>query len=226
MRVAVITCNAYRDALKPFFELFRRFWPNCKCQISLVTDHLNYRSDVPSNVQVCEYGKTWCGNFGQFAKENPEEPILMLQDDFWLNAPANEDLIMQGLELLKDNVGAVRLYPCPGADFYFDDEPFGGVYRSSRYFISCQATIWDPQFIQEIAQCDRTGLARDFELDGTAWAQRYSSRDVMAFRRDQKEWPINYLCTAIVRGQYLPSAKELCDKYSIVADFSRGFAAA
>ncbi len=226
MRIAVITCEAYRDTWHPFFQLFRRFWPDCQFPISLVTDSCSDRSMIPDDVEVRAYGKTWCGNFGAFALEHFAGPILMLQDDFFLNAPVNLELIHRGINLLRGNVGAVRLYPCPGADSSAGDAFFGPVDRGNPYFVSCQASVWDPGFVQQIAANDRTGLARDFELDGTLWARRHSSRDVLAFRREKQPWPISYMCTAIVRGKYLPEAKALCDKYSITVDWSRGFQAA
>ncbi len=224
MRIAVITCNAYADTLRPFFELFRRFWPNCKHQISLVTDHLEYRSAAPSNVQVCEYGSTWCGNLSEFCKDNPGEPVLMMLDDFWLNAPVDVDLVYAGLEQMEEkNAGCVRLYPCPGPDEEYGDSHFGIVPRGARYRVSTQAALWRPSYLQQIAQQYQTPW--EFELGGSVFSDSLPE-PVLAFKRELQPWPVSYY-GALRHGQWAPGVKPFMETMRIDVDWNRrGFQAA
>lgn len=148
---------------------------------------------------------------------------MVFQEDFFLNAPVNQPLIDHALKLMeRDNVGAVRLYPCPGANEEIGDPYFGRVTRHTAYRTSCQATIWKPGYLHAIAS--RFNTPSEFELQGSAWASSHLPAEVLAFKRDVQPWPIEYLCSAIGRGLWSQDAKKLCDTHGIEVDWSfRGF---
>ncbi len=224
MRIAVVTCDAYADTWIPFFALFRKFWPDCKFPVSLVTDACTDRSDIPNDVQVCAYGKDWCGNLGQFAKDNPSEPSMLFLDDFWLNAPVNTDLIQRGIEQMeKTKAGCVRLYPCPGPDEDYGDPHFGIVSHGARYRISTQAALWRPSYLRQIAEQYKTPW--EFELDGSVYSDSLPD-PVLAFKRELQQWPISYY-GAVRHGQWAPEVKPFMESIGIDVDWShRSFQAA
>lgn len=224
MRIVVLSCHAYRDTWKPFFSLFRKFWPNCRYPIHLVSDSIE-ESDEICGIQPFPTGTAnWCTSFSMFAEDYSEDPILMLQDDFFLTRPVNSELVQRGLSLMNGHIGAVRLYPCPGAEMDSEGtEYFGTIPHGFPYRVSCQASLWNPGFIRDICAQDRVVSARDFELNGGPWADQHSPFEVLAFRRDITPWPLEYLCSAISRGKWDPDAKRLCDLHGIDVDWSRGF---
>lgn len=211
MRVAVISCWKYADAQEPFFALFEKFWPNCPYTTELV-------SDIESQPLP------WCRVVETLVVQE-KESILLLQEDFFFNAPVNQNLIERGLEQMKArNAGCVRLYPCPGGIDDYGDPHFAIVPRGTRYRISCQAAIWNPSYLYKIAS--RFNTPQEFELQGTVLSNDLPE-EVLAFKRDVQPWPLSYECTAIVRGKWTQGAKKLCDEHQIVVDWSRrGFQAA
>lgn len=202
MRIAVISCEAYRDAIKPFFALMDRFWSDRPYPLTLYTD-------AP--------GESWCSVVARCAQKS-DDAVMILQEDFFLSAPVNQPLIDHALEQMKArNAGMVRLYPCPGADEDYGDPYFGIVKRGSRYRISCQASIWRSDFLYAIASQFNT--PQEFELMGSGLSDALPS-EVLAFKRDVKPWPLEYLCTAIVNGKWSQGAKQLCDSLDIEVNWS------
>lgn len=223
MHIVIVSCYAYRDCWKPFFALLQKFWPDRKYPTRLVTDGIedsDYRY-LPKDitVHVGQRGKAlWCQTLANGIKDITE-PVMVLQEDFLLNAPVRQHLIDRALEQLKERkAGSVRLYPCPGGIEEYGDPHFAIVPKGTQYRISCQATIFDPKFLYDIAIGFHA--PHDFELLGTPLADSMP-QEVLAFKRDVEPWPLEYLCTAIARGKWDPDAKRLCDLHGIENDWSR-----
>lgn len=208
MRIAVITCESYRDAWAPFKELFAKFWPDCPYWIDF------YSNQVES--------ETWCQVVERCAQAAGDEPTMIFQEDFFLTVPVQHTLILRGLQLLKsENAGCVRLYPSPGADTEIGDPYYGIVSKGTPYRISCHASIWDPHYLSAIAsQCRDHGEAGDFEHGGTQIAETID-RHVLAFKYNVRPWPLDYLASAIARGHWNPDALKLCREHGIVLDSKR-----
>lgn len=222
MRIVVASCDAYRDVWPAFFQLFEKFWPNREYFTDLLVDHWSDASAVPSGVALMSFGGNWCQRLAQRAASCPEDEILLLQEDFLLTAPVNVVLIEEALTLLEDNpkLGAIRIYPCPGARPGFGE--FGYIERSEAYRTSLQATIWRTGYLHAIAEHSPSGSASDFEIEGGAYAATLP-QEVMAFREGRLPRPLEYLCTGVVRGKFLPDVKKLCEENGIEMDYSRGF---
>ncbi len=203
MRVAVVSCWKYRDAWPPFSALYKQFFP------------LGPTPQFFSDDNELTWGQVAVNAAGQ-----TEETVLILQEDFFLNSPVNFDLVQRGLAILtvRPNVGAVRLYPCPGATETSNDTYFGQVARHSAYRTSCQATIWKPAYLKAIAE--RYNTPAEFELQGSPWASENLPQEVWAFKREVQPWPISYFCSAISRGKWEPAALEFCRQQGITVDTS------
>jgi hypothetical protein len=223
MRIAVISCAAYSDAWHPFFELLKLFWPNHP-PTTLITDEvLGLQESGGADSVFIEQGKgqsSWGPRLGVFASQCANDPIVLFQEDFLLNAPVLTHLVDYGLaQMIKKNAGCCRLYPCPGADFDYGDPYFGLVKPYTPYRISCQVAIWRPDYLEDIA---RGSLGpSDFEIFGTQYASTRLTDPVLAWKRETEPWPMRYLCSAIGRGLWSQDAKRLCEKYGIEVDWSR-----
>ncbi len=225
MKIMVVSCEKYSDAWKPFFELFKKFWPDCPYETWLVTDcdvdKVPWDLVLPGvGVSAGGSHRSWCGVVEEFVRVFcNSEPVLMLQEDFFFSGPVHQDLIDQALELYGlVKAGCVRLYPCPGPNEIADDCNWGIVHRGQPYRISCQAAIWRPSYLQQIASQFKT--PQEFELQGTPYSCTLPD-NVWSYGRDRERWPINYICTAIVRGVWQKGAKDLCDAHGIQVDWSK-----
>lgn len=210
MRIAVITCEAYRDAVAPFTALFHKFWPDCPYP-------LTFHKEVHMN-------ETWCTVVTRCAQES-NEPILMLMEDFFLTAPVRQDLIVKADAILASylRVGCVRVYPSPGPPLdNFTDVEFRTIPRGSVNRISCQAAIWRPDYLLRVAlgSMGTTGEAGDFENLGTPFAETQPDI-VMSVKRNVTPWPLEYISSAISRGLWNPDAIKLCAEHGIDLDLSR-----
>lgn len=206
MRIAVPTCEAYRDCWAPFQTLFDKFWPACPYPVI-------FYSATPD--------EPWCATVKRIAKES-STPVLLMQDDFFLNSPVNAGLIRHGWgELENRKAGCVRLYPCPGGIEEYGDPLFAIVPRGTTARISCQAAIWSPGFLDDVAQGASwtTGEAGDFENLGSPFADGLEP-EVLAFKREINPWPMSYISSAISRGEWNPDALALCERLNIPVDRS------
>lgn len=207
MRIAVITCTAYKDAWQPFRALFAKFWPDCPYDLQFWPDR---------------HGETWCSVVMRCAEAWSDQPILMLMEDFYLTDPVEMSLVRHGLfQLANEKAGCVRLYPCPGGTEDYGDPFYAIVPRGSVGRISCQAAIWNPAFLYDVARgaMRTTGTAGDFENLGTPAADELDA-PVLAFKRELTPWPMQYLASAISRGLWEPDAIRLCEKHGIPLDRS------
>lgn len=228
MRIVVPSCWAYRDCWIPFFRLLDHFWPNHP-PVFLLTDYYYDNSihpKVPATICVTpgDGPESWGPRLASFARTYGPDEILMLQEDFLLSAPVNQERIDHALEQFHSrSAGSVRLYPCPGSDEDYGDPFIGIVRRNARYRISCQATIFRPRFLEILARTFHT--PRAFELQGTEYASLYLTDEVLATKRESRPWPLEYLCTAVIGSRWNPDAKRLCDSMGIENDWSlRAFA--
>ncbi len=211
MRVAVISCYKYRDAWAPFFALLKKFWPSCTYPVDLVTDGV-----TEEKANACQ--SSWCKILTSYLDAYPDVPILLMLEDFFLSAPVQPSLINKAVDqLYKLNAGCVRLYPCPGGTQDYGDAHFAMVPKGDAYRISTQAAIWQPSYLKAIAGNFKTPW--EFELDGTPLSN-LAIEPVLAFKRDVKPWPLEYLCTGITRGEWEPDVKKLCDSAGIKVDWS------
>lgn len=222
MKIVVASCWKYRDAWKPFFGLLEKFWPTRPYPVELLTDRFdgNYEEINGALVTVADKDYGWCGNLSAYARAAAatEGSLMVMQEDFLLNAPVNEHLIEKGLQQLEERKAAmVRLYPCPGGDIPYGDKWYAEIPKGTRYRVSCQATIWNPYFLAGIAgQC---ATPADFEIRGSELSGDYME-PFLAFRRDVQPWPLSYICSAISRGKWEPDALEFCRQQGIEVDTS------
>ena len=215
MNLAMISCEAYSDAWPPFFALLDKFWPDHP-PVTLITDRVPSEAILPrSCAAFCVGNLSWCGILEAYALFQTK-PFLLLQEDFFLTANVKTELVAAALAQMGPNIGGVRLYPCPGGGVSLESDRRIGIAAQS-YRISCQATIWRPQFLAELLSSIGPGSAADFELKGSVICQG----TMLAWMRECHPWPIEYLCSAITRGKWTPDAKKLCDVHGIPVDWSR-----
>lgn len=230
MRIAIITCYAYRDAWSACLALLDKFWP-AHPPVAILTDDMEsfrFACKVEPKVFVGPK-RTWCERVAVYAgnASASEGPVFLIQEDMFLKKPVDTAMINYALKLLESSgAGLVRVYPSPAGtaemgDPYFAEVPYGAPYR-----ISCHAALWRPQYLAEIAMGANwtTGEARDFENLGTPYAD--TRPELVVAIKEGVDIPFLYHCTGISRGLWDPNAIKLCEEHNIPLDLSlRGVAA-
>lgn len=224
MEIVVASCGKYSDAWKPFVGLFRKFWPDCPYKLNLITDKLTAPWDGDNAIVVGD-DLGWGDNLvaGLRSLKSYAKHILLLQEDFFLNAPVNSDTIRSVLSEMNSNpnIGCFRLYPCPGPDLPFSDW-YGLIRHDAPYRVSCQAAIWYRPELEIMAV--HQGTAADFEIIGTARSKnRCACVKFMSIKRydDTNKWPFQYYCSAITRGMWEPDAVAFARAQGIDVDTTK-----
>lgn len=228
MQIVMVSCEKYADAWTPFMKLLDMFWPRRnRPPVVLISDTMVSEMSFQdlgideAYWQNKDFG--WCQNLIA-GLHYCDELVLLLQEDFFITEPVNIAFIQMCEELMREkpSVAALRLYPCPGPTGPAIDDLGGriGVFmEDAEYLVSCQATLWRRDVLIDVLKNSGT-TAADFEINGTKYA-RTLKKCWLGFRREEKIWPLQYICTAIVRGKWLPDAVKLCEKYGIPLDTSK-----
>lgn len=217
MKIAVLTCAAYRDCWKPFAQLFRKFWPQCPYPLWLVTDEGTCEGYDHTFAYPGNGADSWCKRLIEFAQG--DDPILFFLEDFFLTAPVQIQLVESAKELLSAHpAGCVRLYPCPGSDGPSVHDNFGVVTRGAAYRISTMPAIWDAAYLRAVAsQCDSPW---SFEIHGTKISAQLP-QEVLSVKRDVRPWPTEIMATGIQRGKWIPGAKQFLAEHGITVESDR-----
>lgn len=223
MIIAVASCSKYSDAWHPFIKLFRKFWPNCKWPVYLLTDECNDSHEGYDVKISIKQDKGWTYNLKAMLEQViplPSDLVLLFQEDFFITEPVDQDFIATAVGIMSFNdFGFLRLYPCPGADRpWSKNYPIGLIDEHAPYKASCQAAIWKREYLTDILSCAKNTML--FELHGTkiAWQK---SEPCLAVEREAPKWPLQYLCSAINRGIWSLDAVRLCQQHGINLDLSR-----
>lgn len=218
--VLVASCDAYVDVLVPFAALKRKFWPDCPFETVLVTEHRptlegEQTATRPAldRVIACGDGTNWATRLVQALDQIVTPYVLMLCDDYFLEAPVATDRLLSRLEQLKSlNAVNLRLVPNPkhgvGRSDGLMEYP-----KNTAYCISTLAGLWDRAFLQQLAR----PVSSIWEFE------RYGSFSVGA-----EERPILATCVrefpfvdAVHKGCWERFGVAVCQANGISVDFSK-----
>jgi len=233
--ILVNTCDKFEDCWDPFFKLFQLYWPDCSGTIYLNTEYKDYsypglniipikgcaKHNVPRNQRA-----TWSQCLKWALEEMDTEIVLYMQEDYFLNAPANNRLFSEFLNMFASNPTMHCLHisqAMGGADGSSKYEHLDLIKRVYKYRVGCQAAMWKRMILMSYIKEKES--AWDFEEFASERA-RYMPHN---FYIVNKEWlnanPIlPYLATGIVQGYWWRPVVDLFKKHGIEIDFSkRGF---
>lgn len=229
MAILVNSSDGFKDCWFPFFELFKRHWQGCRFPIYLNLESasyahaalpiriLNHPADAEGN------NVPWSDRLLESLSTIPERYVLVMQEDYFLDAPVRGDLVENCLMLVAGgNVGCVhlthfgarrgrRMAELP----YLVDVP-----RVVRYRVSTQAAIWDKHVLAAYVRPEET--VWETEILGTirSWHAHAPIRSV-----DARKLPdgaiVSYTGTGIIRGRWHPAMRPLFDRHGIEVDFTR-----
>lgn len=221
--IVVATCHKYRDAWLPFADLFRLFWPDCTYDRVFVTDEPAIMPEW--RIIASRRSGGWCMTLQDGLARISSDYVLLLQEDFWFTAAPNVAGIKIAEQWLNMNsdFGCVRLAPIPGPDGEDLTDDLGLIMRSADYYCSCQASLWRCEYLLQILDmCAATASAAsasDFETQGSAIVRKQGMKHA-SWKRGLVPYPVSYLCSAISRGKWSPSALAFAKNMGVTVDTS------
>lgn len=214
LTVVVASCDRYADLLAPFSALWRKYWPDCPYETVLVTETAPSERDglCFNRVIACGGGGSWCGRLVRALGQLSSPYVLLLCDDYFLEAPVDTKLFQKRLEQAQTfDVANLRLIPNPRPGRSYKD----GLWeyrKQTAYCIATQAGIWNREFLLSLAK----GKASIWEFE------RYGSFDVGDGTRPllvtpTQEFPF---VDAVHKGCWEPFGVDVCARNGIAVDFT------
>lgn len=220
--VLVASCSRYKQVWRPFFTLFRKYWPDCPYKVFFLADE--GKGPLPAFEGVANialpHDEGWCTNMITALNGMPSvDRIILFQEDFLLTAKAETYVVRQLVQYAHDvDVGCLRLCPCPGPDLRWIDLFLGEIGPDAEYRVSLQLAIWKRPVL--------LGLMRHGE---GPWAVEFNGRERSANMKepflslwrqpdDTPGGPIRYFITAVTRGVWEKGALELLKHEGIPMD--------
>jgi len=154
--IIVSSCDAYSDCWDPFFKLFASYWPNTLAQVVLITDEKDYQCPY-MEVKVFRAAvgqgcrrQTWGWNLMRCLESLNTDVILYLQEDFFLTAPVDEDMIKEFAGYISKmswtHQSTMHIGLCARSShgpFHLTEYPLlWEVDRKARYRFSLQPGLW------------------------------------------------------------------------------------
>lgn len=135
--LVIVSCDKYQDLWESFFYFFRKYWSNCKLQIFLITNNLEYKGRDVVTIQVGE-DRSYTENLLSAIEQVPSDWILLWLEDCMFSHNLDLAKIDQVLStaVSTSNLGYLKLsndlpiaYDCPNS--FFGKIPKGVKYRSA-----------------------------------------------------------------------------------------------
>lgn len=170
LSIMVASCDKYSDLWHPFSTLFKKYWPDCPYDLTLITESPASKRDLIFN-EVMACGRVGWGDRLAVALEHVKTPyVLLLCDDYFLCDRVKNTKMEHFIDLAeKHAVGNLRLLQNPRHSGVFSAEEKLGFYNpKTAYCVATQAGIWNTEFLKRLAkgynsiwEFERLGSFRD-----------------------------------------------------------------
>lgn len=217
--VLVASCDAYMDIERPFAELFRRFWPDCPFEVALIAETPRASSDVcrgggVDRMIATGQGKSWCEMLADALAQVGTPYVMLLMNDYLLNARVDTRNILARLEQAKRYDAAnLRLNPNPSGRTRWRDTDLLEFPKNVAYCVTCQVGIWNRAYLQWLAGRNRS--AWEFERYGS-FMLGDERRPLLVTRTN--EFPY---VDALHKGYWERSGVHVCRENGVDVDFSK-----
>ena len=168
VRVFVPTCDNYMWCMRPFAYLFNKYWNN-KQQV-IFGGFTPPDFSLPPNfrffqIDTTDYPpKKWSNGMIKMLQSFPDEYIILLLEDYWLNRKVNIDCVNACVDYMKHRPRILRI------DLTDDRQYAGGVFDvdavrqynivetppGTQYQMSTQAGLWRKSLLLELLVPNKT----------------------------------------------------------------------
>lgn len=229
LTIVVNTCDAYSDVLGIFFHALRDCWADCPYPVVINTES-NTHSPHPARVHNY-ISKTGADDWGDRLRSTlgsiETDFVLMLYDDFILDAQVDNNRVQEALQLLRSRAQAVVTYlidttlPLDTTDA---DSIFLPLKDKVDYRLNSAPAIWRRQALMDYTEVGDTPWA--WEVFGTyrSWGDGHEFYSINPRQADIYSYN-HSKGGAIYRGKWVREVVDkVVQKYPLDIDWSkRGF---
>lgn len=228
LTIVVNTCDAYHDVLDIFFHALNNYWPNCPYPViinaeSNTYDYIagvhNYRSRRSED----DWGDRLLSTLGSIDTEF----VLMLYDDFILNALVSNERVEEALKLLKSQIKGVVAYLIKTSlplESLKSESIFIPLQNKANYRLNSAPAIWRRRALMEYTFMGDTPWAWEVFGSYRTWGDGNIFYSLNPSVDDI--YPYNHSKGgAIYRGRWVREVvEEVSKKYPLEIDWNlRGF---
>jgi hypothetical protein len=164
LAILVVSCDNYSDLWRPFFMLFKRFWPDCPYSVYLLS---NFQKTEVEGVVPVLVGEdySWSDNLIKALNTIDEEYVLIVIDDLFMVNHPREERLNEVLDWIgTNNPNYVGLNSKPKPDSPFNDL-VGIVSPGSLYRTSTVMAVWKKAVLLDLLKPGEN--AWEFEVYGS-----------------------------------------------------------
>ncbi len=153
LTILVNSCDSYEDLWEPFFKLFKKFGGELtSCPIVLNTESKKFSYDGLNIICPNAYDKPveWGRRLRRTLNSIKTDYVFFLLDDFFLQKPANIEMISQCLTWLEGNknIGAFNFIPIePAQKESISYKNFCLMPIDMMYRFNAQACLWNKSIL-------------------------------------------------------------------------------
>lgn len=228
LTIVVNTCDAYHDVLDIFFHALRDYWPDCPYPLVINTESKHYTHPARVHHHTTPNGMDdWGARLRATLQTIDSDYVMMLYDDFILDATVSNKRVQQALDLLQSQARAAVAYLIDTALPLSDtvtDEVFVALKDRADYRLNSAPAIWRKQALMDYTAVGDTPWA--WEVFGSYRTWGDGSVFYSLNPRQQEIYSYNHAKGgAIYRGKWVREVVEqVADKYPIDIDWTkRGF---
>lgn len=225
LTIVVNTCDAYGDVLDIFFHALQDRWPDCPCPVVINTETNTH--DYPARVHnyVSPDGAdNWGERLLSTLETIDSEFVLMLYDDFILDAPVSNKRITLALHKLQSETRAVVAYLIDTA-LPLTKTSTGDLFIALKdcvdYRLNSAPAVWRKQALMDYTASGDTPWA--WEVFGTYRTWRDGNIFYSLNPTQDDIYSYNYAKGgAIYRGKWVREVVEqIAHKYPLNIDWNR-----
>ncbi len=170
--ILVVSCDNYSDLWSPFFECFRRFWPDCPYNIYLVSNNKLGNFDGVEPILTGD-DVSWSDNLIIALRQVRQKYVLLFIEDLFLSKSVNTQEVKNLFAWA--NANEINYLRCRrllnNGDKDYDDKveiiSKGQLYRTSTVM-----SFWNKDVLMDLLKSGES--AWQFEYFGTERSDKYS----------------------------------------------------
>ena len=231
LTILVNSCDKYEDAWEPFFGLLKRFWPECKYGIVLITEKKQYHCDYLNVRTFCGGKNPWGMRLKKALESIQTKYVLYFLEDFFLMKEVNENSFEIALNLIRKSadIGFVglknnRAYfwkdgsPCHSSEPFLSKDELKVFHR-----VNNMVGIWNREWFIKLIRTYETPW--EFDNYASERSRKYPYKVLLINNEVLPEvftYELDYeYGYGISGGKWLPKNKELFERNGITVDFER-----
>lgn len=228
LTIVVNTCDAYNDVLNIFFQALQDCWPDCPYLVVINTESRTYTHPARVHHYKSPNGSDdWGSRLRATLSTIDSQFVMMLYDDFILDAPVSHERVHDALSLLLAEPSAAVTYLIDSAlplNCTDTDDVFVPLKDRVDYRLNSAPAIWRKQDLMDYTKAGDTPWAWEVFGSYRTWGDGRVFYSLNPKQADIYPYSHNK-GGAIYRGKWVREVVErVAQKYPLNIDWTvRGF---